>query len=250
MSANLDLPQIAENQTHKEVTANDAFAALDAAVTELLSVDLTNDVTLTGTQWRTCAWIKVTTSGTGKKLTAPAVKRRVMVLNASTHAISVAVGSTTISLAVGAWCEMFADGTTNGLSVTKTVPAGGSTGQLLGKASATDFDISWITDTQYSPLGFNPQTDDYSLQTSDAGKLLEFNKGSAVNVTIPASICADGDFIEFLQTGAGQIQFAVAGGSGITLYSAAGKVKTNVQYSAATLIRKSSTTWYLVGDLA
>ena len=56
-----------------------------------------------------------------------------------------------------------------------------------GALSSYDFSGSAI-------LGFdatlNTQTDSYTLQSSDAGKVVVLNKGSAVNLTVPAGLGA------------------------------------------------------------
>jgi hypothetical protein len=56
-----------------------------------------------------------------------------------------------------------------------------------------------------------------------------------------------GHRIDFIQDGTGQITFAA--GSGVTLKSKGGKLKTAGQYSAVSLIAYSTTEYYLVGDL-
>ena len=62
-------------------------------------------------------------------------------------------------------------------------------------------------------LGFdatlNDQTDNYTLQTSDAGKVVVMNKGSAVNLTVPASLGA-GFTCSVVQKGAGQVTFVAS----------------------------------------
>jgi hypothetical protein len=52
--------------------------------------------------------------------------------------------------------------------------------------------------------------------------------------------------VNFIQAGAGQITFA---GSGVTINSKSGNLKTAAQFSGAT-ITKVGGAYYLVGDLA
>jgi hypothetical protein len=59
-------------------------------------------------------------------------------------------------------------------------------------------------------------------------------------------VLANGESVNFIQAGAGQITFAQ---SGITLNSVDSKKKTNKQFSGAT-ITKVGGAYYLVGDLA
>lgn len=144
---NLALDQVTAGQSSPEVTVNAATDKLDKALTEALAVNLTNDVALSNAQYRGNIFFNVTTSGTSKTLTFPAIKRKVYVSNTSTHDITLACGSTTFSLlrfTQGA--IVLTDGTTNGLTVnviSKALPSGGSTGDVLTKGSGTNFDIGW-----------------------------------------------------------------------------------------------------------
>jgi hypothetical protein len=94
----------------------------------------------------------------------------------------------------------------------------------------------------------NRQTASYTLVVGDKDKLVEMNVASANNLTVPASIFADGDQILLAQYGAGQT--TVVAGSGMTIRSNGGKLKLNVQYSGASLVFVSATESYLFGDIA
>jgi len=93
----------------------------------------------------------------------------------------------------------------------------------------------------------NRQTASYTLVVGDKDKLVEMNVASANNLTVPASIFADGDQILLAQYGAGQT--TVVAGSGMTIRSNGGKLKLNVQYSGASLVFVSATEAYLFGDI-
>ena len=97
----------------------------------------------------------------------------------------------------------------------------------------------------------NRQTASYTLVLSDADKLVEMNVGSANNLTIPlnSSVAfATGTQILLAQYGAGQTTIVAT--SGVTVRSNGGKLKLNVQYSGATLIKIGTDDWYLFGDIA
>lgn len=115
MSNNLNLPQIAENQTHKEITSNDADGALDAALTELLSIDATDDVTLTNSQYRGAMFFRVSVAGVGKKITLPQIKRLCVFSNVTANSVDLVRGSTTVTVPAGAMAVVYTDGTTDGL---------------------------------------------------------------------------------------------------------------------------------------
>ena len=84
----------------------------------------------------------------------------------------------------------------------------------------------------------------YTLQSSDKNTYIR-STSSAITITVP-DVLANGESINFIQAGAGQITFA---GSGVTINSVDAKLKTNKQFSGAT-IAKVGGAYYLVGDLA
>jgi hypothetical protein len=97
----------------------------------------------------------------------------------------------------------------------------------------------------------NRQTASYTLVLGDADKLVEMNVGSANNLTIPlnSSVAfATGTQILLAQYGAGQTTIVPT--SGVTIRSNGAKLKLNVQYSGATLIKIAENEWYLFGDIA
>jgi hypothetical protein len=89
------------------------------------------------------------------------------------------------------------------------------------------------------------KTANYSTVAADAGNTIN-STGSAITVTIDNNLTAS-QRIDFVQTGAGQITFVA--GSGVTLNSKGGKLKTAGQYSAATVLCLASGSYLLVGDL-
>ena len=97
----------------------------------------------------------------------------------------------------------------------------------------------------------NRQTASYTLVLSDADKLVETNVGSANNLTVPLNSSVaypTGTQILLAQYGAGQTTIVAT--SGVTIRSNGGKLKLNVQYSGATLIKIDTNEWYLFGDIA
>lgn len=96
----------------------------------------------------------------------------------------------------------------------------------------------------------NRQTASYTLVLGDADKLVEMNVATANNLTIPlnSSVAfATGTQILLAQYGAGQTTIVPT--SGVTVRSNGGKLKLNVQYSGATLIKIDTDEWYLFGDI-
>jgi hypothetical protein len=96
----------------------------------------------------------------------------------------------------------------------------------------------------------NRQTASYTLVLSDADKLVEMNVATANDLTIPlnSSVAfATGTQILLAQYGAGQTTIVPT--SGVTVRSNGAKLKLNVQYSGATLIKIGTDEWYLFGDI-
>jgi hypothetical protein len=96
----------------------------------------------------------------------------------------------------------------------------------------------------------NRQTASYTLVLSDADKLVEMNVGSANNLTVPLNSSVafpTGTQILLAQYGAGQTTIVAT--SGVTVRSNGGKLKLNVQYSGATLVKIAENEWYCFGDI-
>jgi len=96
----------------------------------------------------------------------------------------------------------------------------------------------------------NRQTASYTLVLADADKLVEMNVATANDLTIPlnSSVAfATGTQILLAQYGAGQTTIVPT--SGVTVRSNGAKLKLNVQYSGATLIKIDTDEWYLFGDI-
>jgi hypothetical protein len=102
-----------------------------------------------------------------------------------------------------------------------------------------------------APLTQNQQTGTtYTVVLADAGKLVELNNASAITLTVPTNASVaypTGTQINLLQTGAGQV--TVAGTSGVTVNATPG-LKLRAQWSSATLIKRATDTWVLIGDLS
>ena len=96
----------------------------------------------------------------------------------------------------------------------------------------------------------NVITSSSTLVLSNGGKVVEANLGSALTVTIPADASVPfpvGTQIAIIQTGTGQVSVAPA--SGVTLNSKSNNRKLTGQWAGATLIKRSTNAWVLIGDL-
>jgi hypothetical protein len=159
---------------------------------------------------------------------------------------------------------------------------GGTSGQILSKASNTDLDYTWITNdvgditaiTVTSPitgggtsgsvaigfdakaantLTFNAQTGTtYTLVAADASnKLVTTSNASAVTVTVPPNVFSAGEQINVQSIGVGLTSFAQ--GAGVTITSTGATASAPVlrtRYSACTVICTASNTFTILGDLS
>lgn len=127
------------------------------------------------------------------------------------------------------------------------VSKGSGTVQANGSEVATAAALSVSTE--------NAQTGtSYTLVIGDAGKTITMSNASSNTLTVPpnSSVAfATNTRIDIIQYGAGQT--TIAAGSGVTIlkYSIASGTNAKLagQYAAATLWKKSTDTWVLVGNL-
>ena len=128
---------------------------------------------------------------------------------------------------------------------------GGTTGQVLSKASATNMDFAWIEQDD-TTLSFNAQTGTtYTLVAADLGKLVTLSNAGAITLTVPPSVFTTGNIINIQQIGVGQV--TLAQGAGVTITSTgatASAPKLKKQYSAASIICTGSNTFTVIGDLS
>ena len=163
---------------------------------------------------------------------------------------------------------------------------GGTTGQILTKASNADMDFTWSSEsgdisavTVTSPItgggtsgsvgiGFdyaagskltvNSQSGTtYTFVLADADqKLVTASNGSAQTYSIPtnASVAFPvGTVINIIAIGAGQVTINAVTSGTTTILSNGGTAaapKLRVQYSAASLMKVAADTWYVVGDIS
>lgn len=99
-------------------------------------------------------------------------------------------------------------------------------------------------------VGVTTYTADRQIDLTDAGLIIEMNVGSANNLTVPANVTTAFPVktrIDIVQYGAGQTTVVPAGG--VTIRAAGGALKLRTQYSGATLYKRGTDEWVLLGDI-
>ena len=96
------------------------------------------------------------------------------------------------------------------------------------------------------------KTSNHTLELTDAGRTLDIDVATANTITIPTNAAVPfliGSQIAFIQTGAGQTVFSPSDPITVIILSKNSNRKISSRYSPATLIKKDTNTWVLVGDL-
>lgn len=94
------------------------------------------------------------------------------------------------------------------------------------------------------------KTSGHILELIDAGTTIQMNVSSAHTVTIPTNAQVPfqiGTQIAFVQIGLGQTSFTSP--LGVEILSKNSNKKISARYSPATLIKRDTNTWILIGDL-
>jgi hypothetical protein len=141
----------------------------------------------------------------------------------------------------------------------KTVTIPDATDTLVGKATTDTLTNKTLTTPVITQGQSTPSftTNAYTLVAGDAGQvLLASNSSTAGTINIPTNASvpfAVGTQITILQTGSGQLTVQATTSGTTTVLSngaTAAAPKCRVQYSAITLWKSATDTWYAFGDLA
>lgn len=128
---NKNLTVIAQGQLSMYQTSNDADNELDLAMSDLLTCDLSSgDVTVSTAQFVRAVCFQTSGNTVARNLNFPAKRGLFLVQNTGSHALSVVLGTTTLSVAAADGGVFYADGTANGL-VTVVGSAGAVTSVAL-----------------------------------------------------------------------------------------------------------------------
>lgn len=136
-------------------------------------------------------------------------------------------------------------------SVTSTSTSKAATPNSVKTVNDTVTGVIGDVETLSQTITPSTITTDYTLNASDAGKVVVTNVSTGTNViTVPLQSTAGfaaNTRIDILQIGS--VQTTISPAVGVTINSKYNNKKLSVQYSAATLIKIADNSWVLIGDL-
>lgn len=167
-----------------------------------------------------------------------------------------------------------ADNVQEAIDEVTALAVGAGNGDVVGPSSTNDNQVAVMSGTSGKLLANSPVYIDkttgaieqyrgkynlqtgttYTVQNSDSGKIVDHANAAAISVTLPNATPV-GVCCTYVQSGAGQITFAVQGGGGAVLRHADSHTKTRKQWAHVTLHVRSnsngtSAEWVLAGDTA
>jgi hypothetical protein len=158
----------------------------------------------------------------------------------------------TVTIPAGASISGFAPLASPTFTGTNNVAALTASGLITASASGVAFTDGTQTKAGVPSITtISQKTDSYTLSAlTERDSMIEISKATAVTLTVPTNATVAypvGTSIDILQTGAGQV--TVAGAVGVTVNATPG-LKLRAQWSSATLIKRATDTWVLLGDLS
>lgn len=177
---------------------------------------------------------------------------------------TVTVGTTSIPFTQLANVTVINDLTTGGTGVSLSAQQGVALKALVDAKVATSAIVNDLTTGGAAvPLSAEQgkvlatqqtivtKTASATLALGEAGCIIEMNVGTANTLTVPPNSSVAFPIntrIDISQYGAGVC--TITAGAGVTIRSAGGKLKTGGQYSGATLYKRGTDEWVLMGDIA
>lgn len=138
---------------------------------------------------------------------------------------------------------VFLDATSRDAAI--TAPVEGQFAYLTASDELVKYNGSAWVDAIAVSTTVQEKSSSYTLLASDAGSYIYVT--AAATITI-ADVLAVGETVNIISTTADAVDFAA--GAGVTLYSKGDLVTLTGQYSGASVTKKASGAYFIIGDLA
>ena len=138
---------------------------------------------------------------------------------------------------------VFVDATARDAAI--TAPVEGQFVYLTGSDLLLKWDSAAWVDALAAPTPVQEKSANHTLLASDAGSYIYVTATATITI---ADVLAVGETVNFISTTADAVDFAA--GAGVTLYSKESKVLMAAQYSGASVTKKATGDYFIVGDLA
>jgi len=139
---------------------------------------------------------------------------------------------------------VFADSTARDAAI--TAPVNGQFAYLTGTSNLTKYTgAAWENVIADTGTTVSEQATSRTIVAGDANSFI-YATGT-ITITIDDEL-AVGETVNFIQNTSGAITFAA--GAGVTLNSKSSLLDTNGQFTGASITKKATNQYYLIGDLA
>jgi hypothetical protein len=139
---------------------------------------------------------------------------------------------------------VFADATARDAAI--TAPLNGQFAYLTGTSNLTKYTgAAWEDAIAAAATVVQDKSSSYTLLSTDAGSYLYVTAAATITV---ADVLEIGESVNIISTTAGAVDFAA--GAGVTLFSKESLVALTGQYSGASVTKKATGAYFIVGDLA
>lgn len=166
-----------------------------------------------------------------------------------------------IKLATNSWVltGVMMNTITDGEVTESKIASGAVTSAKIADGTIVNADISSTAAVdigKIADVAIDTKTANYTLALTDKNKFIEMNLASANTVSVPTNGSVAfpvGSQIHITQYGAGKTQIVAVTPATTTIRStpsAGNGAYLRAQYSSATLIKRATDEWYLVGDLS
>ena len=139
---------------------------------------------------------------------------------------------------------VFLDSTSRDAAI--TAPVEGQFAYLTASDELVKYNGSaWVAGIPEAATTVSEKASNYTLLASDAGSYIYVTAAATITV---ADVLEVGETVNIISTTADAVDFAA--GAGVTLYSKDSLVALTGQYSGASVTKKATGDYFIVGDLA